>query len=66
MASSVSPARLRRRATDRRRASTCGSVSGRSRAGKGDMQNLAQVLVTLLGRQVVVLVAADGIEAKAG
>jgi hypothetical protein len=30
------------------------------------MQNLAQVLFTLLGRQVVVLVAADGIEAKAG
>jgi hypothetical protein len=30
------------------------------------MQNLAQVLVTLLGRQVVVLVAADAIEAKAG
>jgi hypothetical protein len=43
-----------------------GPLDGREGRYAGPRRNLAQVLVTLLGRQVVVLVAADAIEAKAG
>jgi transcription antitermination factor NusG len=43
-----------------------GPLEGREGRYAGPRRNLAQVLVSLLGRQVVVLVAADAIEAKAG
>jgi transcription antitermination factor NusG len=46
-----------------------GPLDGRAGRYAGSRRNLAQVLVTLLGRQVVVPVAADAIEAieaKAG
>jgi transcription antitermination factor NusG len=43
-----------------------GPLDGREGRYAGPRRNQAQVLVTLLGRQVVVLVAADALETKAG
>lgn len=65
LASATSPSRYRPSVGEQVRI-RFGPLDGREGRYAGPRRNLAQVLVTLLGRQVVVLVAADAIEAKAG
>lgn len=65
LASTIVPSRYRPSMGEKVRI-RFGPLDGREGRYAGPRRNLAQVLVTLLGRQVLVLVAADAIEAKAG